>query len=129
MSSSIKYKSSLRIQHFRNIGGESNERGACVNGGASILKLKDLVTELNLLKLDFPISSTANWRVLKLSNIGGMVNATENSLPTILFSITNTEREDGFVKKLGIKHLVEWGLDVVNSDRVVSKTKNPIKPA
>ena len=122
-------KSSLRIQHIRNVGGDSNERGTGVNGGASTLKLKNLVTKLDLLKLDFPISRTANWRILKLSSVGGVVNAAESRLSTILFGITNTEREDGLVKKLRIKHFVERGLDVVNSNRVVSKTKNAIKSA
>lgn len=124
----VMHKNSLRIQHFCNVRGESNERGARINGGACILELKNLVAELDLIEVDFPVSLAAHGCVHKLPNVGGAVYASKYNLATVLFRFTYTEGKDGFVKKSGVKHLIERRPDVVDSNSLVRKTEDAIKP-
>lgn len=85
-----------------------------VNGGTGALKLELVITELDLLELNLPVSLAADGNVLDLASVSIVIDTTKDGLSAIFFRGTKTEREDGSIKQALVDHAVERRCDVVD---------------
>jgi hypothetical protein len=117
----------LSIEHLSDIRRSSDEGGASIDGGASVLKLENLITESNRLELNLPISLATNGNVIDLASVVVGVNATKDGLAWVFLRVTDTEREDRFVEKTLVEEFVEGRSDVIDRNRVIGKTEDTIE--
>lgn len=116
----------LLVQELSEGAGEDVERGTSVKDGTSVLLLSDLITEGNGLKINLPVSLTAEGNVLDISSVLGLINATEGSLTLTLLAI-KVKGEDRLVQELLVDHLVEGRDHAVHSNTVIAETEDTVE--
>ena len=115
----------MRGKHpFKAVG-----RLTSIDSSTSVLQLKNVITKLDLLKLNLPVSLAANGNVVQLPIEGAFVDASENGFAAILLRRSQAEREDRLIQKTLVDHLVEWRGNVVHRNGIVSKAKDTIESA
>lgn len=62
-----------------------------INGSASVFELELIITELYLLKLNFPVGLATNRDVVELSIKRTLINTTEDGFAAILLGRSNAE--------------------------------------
>lgn len=100
-----------------------------INGSTRVLKLKLVITKVDLIEADFPVGLLANGSVVDLPSVCTGVNSAKTSLTTIFLTGTDAERENRLIKETLLHHAVEGRDNMVNRDGVKCQTKDTIKPA
>jgi hypothetical protein len=109
----------LLVEHLGNVGGHDDQRRSGVDGRAGALQLELLVAKANLLKLDLPVTLTADGHILDLASVGRLVDTAKDGVASVLLGRAEAEGEDGLVEETLVEHVVEGGHDVVDRDGVV----------
>jgi len=90
--------SNLGVDHLRDGGGQNNEGCSGINGGTSVLKFKLIIAECDGLELNLPVCFTAERDVGDVAGVVAGVDASEDSLATILLRIAQAESEKGLTQ-------------------------------
>jgi hypothetical protein len=117
--------SEVTVDNLGKVSGKSDERRSGVNGSAGAFEFKLFISELDLLELNLPVSLAANGDVVNVTSVVSLVDTTE-SCDTLFRVGSEPESENGVVEKTLVDHVVEGGDDVLDRDRIVSKTEDTI---
>ena len=115
----------ITVDDLRDIGRHSDEGCSSVDSGTSVLEFEGLVSELDRVEFNLPVSLAADRDVVNVTLEVVAVDSTENGLTHFRVG-SEPEREDGVVEESLVDHVVEGRNDVLNRDRVVSETKDTI---
>lgn len=100
-------------------------RRTSVDSSSSVLQLQLLISKLNLLQLNLPVSLPPNRYVVDLTRVMTRVKTTERRLA--LFRVrAKPESKDGVVEEVLVDHLVEGGDDAGDGDGVVGETEDTV---
>lgn len=115
----------VTVDNFGEVGRKGNEGRSGVDRSAGALQLEDLVSELDLLELDLPVSLAADGDVVDVSSVVRLVDTSE--CRDTLFGVrAEPEGKDGVVEETLVDHVVERRDDMLDRDRVVSETEDTV---
>lgn len=118
----------LLVQELSKGGWQGNEGSASVEDGASVLHVGLLLSELDRVELNLPVSLSAEWDLDKLARVVRLVDTAKDDLRLVV-SVTKIESEDSLVELALVDQVVEWWDNSVDGDGVVSETQDTIEAA
>lgn len=119
------------LQEISKSAGESDEGSTGVKNGTGSLELGGLIAKSDGIKVNLPVSLAAERDLGHRTSVVVLVDTTKHGLRLglLVVGITEVEREDGLVKQTLVDGRVERWDDTVDTDGVVSKTKDTVETA
>lgn len=115
----------VTVDDLSEVRGESDEGRSSVDSSTSVFQFESLISELDLFKLNLPVSLATNGDIVNVSSVVSLVDSTEYSF-TLFWVGTEPEGENGVVEKTLVDHVVERRNDVLDRDSVVSETEDTV---
>jgi len=121
----------FRVQDFGDISGESNEGGASVNCGSSVIKRHFFISKLDFLELDFPVALPSDGSIVDVAFVVTLVDTTKHGFTSrstfTIVRIAKVEGKQVLVKQTLVDHVVEGRGSVQDGNGVVSQTEDTIE--
>ena len=121
----------MNLQELSNGAGQSDERSASVKNGTGRLELGRLVAKGDGVKVNLPVSLTAERNFGHGTSVVVLVDTTKHGLGlnTLVLGVAEIEREDRLIEQTLLDGRVEWGNNTIDADGVVAETQDTVKAA
>jgi hypothetical protein len=107
-------------------GWQNDERCTSVQNGTSVLEFGRFLAKDDGIKVDLPVGLAPQRKLGELAGVVKLIDTTKDNLGVGL-GITQVEGELLLVEKVLVDHVVERWDDLVDRNRVVSKSENTVE--
>lgn len=125
MRTEIKHiKDRCNLQEFSKSGWESDEGSTSVEDDTSVIKFRSVFAKGDGVELNLPVGLATKRDSSHLASVVVLADTTESSnrVIAILIGVTKVEGKNGLIQQALVKHVVEWGDDLVDRDGVIAET-------
>jgi len=117
----------LLIQEFCNGGWHGEKRSASVENSAHV-HFGSVTTKGDGFQSNFPVGLAANGEVGNLASVVGRVGAIKNSLG-LGSGVSKVKSKDWLIEQTLPDHGIEWRLNLVDGNGVITETQDSVKAA